>query len=224
MENKLKVLSPVIFILIIIFFFLPFVSYSCSGPMGELEIATASGFDFILGSELKLDEEFSKKMTEGFTEGLNKGLKEGMEDGKTALEDKTPKTVQPVEVEKTDTKTSGKNEKLDISIFAIVAFVCAILGLLLSFGPIKKTGMIIAIVAIVGFVGLLLFQGDASGALEGKGEAEQMKMITVNYQITYWLSLALFIVAAVLYFLGYMPAKKSPVMAEPVAYEPPPEE
>ena len=88
-----------------------------------------------------------------------------------------------------------ENKKIDAQPLALLAFIATVLGLALAFVKIRAIalGNIIISVAGVVFLILLKINMDADAELNVPGQ----NVLTLDYQFAYWLSIILFIAAAV---------------------------
>lgn len=106
----------------------------------------------------------------------------------------------------TQPKTEMKDIKPDVR--AIIAFLSAILGLIISLfylrNKIPILPVICGILAALGFFMLLLFKISADNQIIKEGEG----IIQLKYNIGFWLSLILFLINGIINFYIYILNKK----------------
>lgn len=143
--ESLKRLSPAFFVVIVICFFLPFTTFTCSGS--EM---TLSGINYVTGTEANYSatEEFSNML---------------------------------------------QTEKVEPEPYIIGAFVLAILGVFLSFMNVKKGALFNLLAGFIGVLLLALFQLEIDNKID-KIDLKGLGIITVDYNIGFWLAMILFIV------------------------------
>ena len=174
METARK-FSPGLFGIIVILFFLPFVAVTCSGT----EMFTLKGLDLVTGTEITEDEirdsEIGEQLTQ-FEEGFG---------GET-------------------TESSGEPTKIDMQIFAVLALIAAVVGLITGFLLKGRRGALAAAISgVVGALSLLIlrstFEVEATGdAAEQAGTAEQIgDVVGYDWKLGWTLAFVLFLIAAV---------------------------
>ncbi len=144
MKSNAKKLSPAIFILVLICFFLPFVTFSCQAQ----KVLGLSGVQLVTGTSVPQPQMFGPP----------------------------------------------KSEQMNAEPFAVLAFLCGILGLGLSFLR-GRTGAIAP--AAMGGLGAILLL-----ALKSKIEGDVLNksggVIQVNYEVGFYMVLILFLAALAL--------------------------
>lgn len=202
-----KALSPAFFALVVVCFFLPFVSVSCNAeaigeqfgelgegaggeldiPQGELE-ATATGWQIVTNSAPE-------------PEGL-----EGLEEELGTAAADTPEEDFP-----------GR-------LFAILALGAAVLGIGLSFLRGRLGAALATVLGAAGLLFLFLLRNSIQSEI---GPAEAFGFFEVSYKYGFWLALALFGLAAIAggWRLGTeRPAAAAPPAPPAEGPPPPPEE
>jgi len=105
------------------------------------------------------------------------------------------------------TGKTARKEKLEPEMHTIIAFGCAVAGLLFSFATIKAARFLNVISGACGGIMLILLKNrvDEQIIKEGYG------MFTVQYEVAYWISLILFFVAAIvnIFFATFISEKKT---------------
>lgn len=92
---------------------------------------------------------------------------------------------------KTEKSDSDAPSKIDPDIYAILAFACSIIGLVLSFFSKRALLFLGGTVSFAGMAMLLLFKNNLDNEVLKSGET--FGLITINYQFAFWLALGLFI-------------------------------
>lgn len=87
----------------------------------------------------------------------------------------------------------GKTKKVEGELMALLAFISAIVGLILSFLKNRKISLAIAIVGGVGLLFLLLLKNKLDNDMLREGQG----MLQLEYSIGFWLTFIFFILAAV---------------------------
>jgi hypothetical protein len=99
------------------------------------------------------------------------------------------------EMNSTDELNTDQKKEIESQPLALLAFVAAIIGLILSFFQMRITALSNIVVSVAGVIFLLLLKvsldGDADLNVSGQN------VITLDYQFAYWFSIILFIVGAV---------------------------
>jgi hypothetical protein len=100
------------------------------------------------------------------------------------------------EMNSTNEQNKDQNKEIESQPLALLAFVAAIIGLILSFFQKRITALSSIVVSIAGVIFLLLLKvsldGDADLNVSGQN------VITLDYQFAYWFSIILFIAGAVI--------------------------
>src|SRR5690606_9931579 len=118
---------------IIICFFLPFLTVKCS----NMELASVSGIDLALGVDFKdkvKDGEFAKKMNEY-----------------------KKYSFDTTETNKQTNSSEEELQKSKPSILLIIPFILAVSGLVISFIKIRSKGVVQLIISLIGFISLIIF-------------------------------------------------------------------
>lgn len=149
--------SPGFFAVIALCFLLPFVSITCSGS----RLATLKGLDFVLGTEVTIDQELEESFD------LDTG--------------QTPGTDAPegeIDVE------GAEDSRVDPNIFAIAALAGAVVGIVLTM-ILRRRGRDLAAVVLASIVllSLLIFRFDTSGDAEG-GQG----VVGIEYRFGWWIA------------------------------------
>lgn len=173
-----RVISPALFAVVVICFFLPFVTISCN----EAGAGFAEGLAEGLGEELG---------------GATGGATEDLEETFTGIDLVTGSTGE--EVAEGAATLPGQEgvetgQVKDSQPFAIAAIVVAVLGMALSWlalwiGPVAGSAL-----GIGGIVALFLLKGKVEGVLPAGGELDLF--ISFQWQLGYWLAMAAFGLAA----------------------------
>jgi hypothetical protein len=151
MKNH-KIISPLMFGIIIICFLLPFLAISCD----KERIVTFTGIQLMTGKDISMDyEEINSKI----------------------------------------------NQRSGSEPLVILAFLCAIGGLVLGFVNIDKKLILTTIAGALGFIFLLSFMLKTDNSLSKEG----MGVLSADFLVGYWLSFLLFMGSAG--FSGYCYAK-----------------
>jgi hypothetical protein len=134
--------SPVMFLVIGLCFFLPFISISCSGQ----RLGTLSGVQLVTGAEIDIDE---AALTEEFGEQFGEGA--GFSTFTSGDSDE------------------GPTEDNEPSVWAIIALAAAAIGLVVGFALKRRTrsmaSLVAAVLGLAGLVGLRFdLEGDVSEA------------------------------------------------------------
>ncbi len=201
--KKIRLISRIFFLIIIACFFLPFVSYSCEGMgLRYTEIASATGLDFMIGTEVEFNAKFLESMKNINPNG-----------------DSTDDEKLDMDVVTNDMGISENEKEVKISYFVILAFSVALLGLILCFSHNNKYAIMIGIIAILGLIFLLLFQLDTKKQLTDFYNQIGMETIKINYLLPYWIACFFFLLAAIANFATLKKPKRSVHFAEPVLSE-----
>lgn len=114
-----------------------------------------------------------------------------------------------------ENNANNKSREVQSQPMALFALIAAVAGLAVGFIRKKTTALISLVIAVLGvvFLFLLKINMDGDAALSGQG------IIKLEYQSGYWLTIILFIAAAVVQWLIYNEKKKpESVIAEtPIA-------
>lgn len=199
--ERVRKFSPAFFAVMGLCFLLPFVSVTCSGQ----RVTTIKGIQLVTGGEAEIDPAFEESLQE-FETGFNEGF------GATP---EVPTDAEEV-TEEVPLGTDGEDNKIERSIFAIVALVAAALGLILTLVLKGRTRDILAIaMSAVVILGLILLRFDLEGDVEdGEG------LVAFQYRYGYWLIVALALIIIALHALGL---RRRPGAAPPAfAGGPPP--
>ncbi|HRY83241.1 MAG TPA: hypothetical protein P5533_01265 [Candidatus Cloacimonadota bacterium] len=174
-------ISGVFFCIVIIAFLLPFMVVKC----GDTKIASVSGLKLATGGNISLD--YMDKMAESTK----------------ALTDMAKSLPGAEESPEAEPAKEEKSEKLKPNIWALLALLMGIGGLITSLLLPKNSYIIPLILAVGGIIALFLIKsGVKSGMnLPAEGGAQFADMIKVQAQIGYYLAFLGFIGAGVLAFL-----------------------
>lgn len=180
MEDTMKI-SGVFFCIVVIAFLLPFMVVKC----GDTKIASVSGLKLATGGNISLD----------YMDKLGESTK--------ALTDMAEALPGAEAVPEAEPVKDDKNEKLKPNIWALLALLMGIGGLLTSVLLPKKLYLVPLAMAVVGIITMLLIKnGLKSGmSMPSEGGAQFADMIKVQAQIGYYLAFLGFIGAGVLAFL-----------------------
>lgn len=163
--------SPALFGIVAICFFLPFVALTCAGQ----ELFDVRGIDLVTGTEITEED-----------------LSGDVRDTLGQFEDLGSETT---------TETTDEGDKLDPQLWAIVALVVAVAGLIVGFALRDKNGpKLSAIFGIVGAVSLILLR--VTFDVEGEADTgQEIGSIDVGYdwRLGWWLALLLFLVQPLLH-------------------------
>lgn len=190
--KALKIISDILpipsYIVIIICFFFPFITIKC----GSTEIASVSGFDYVVGTDMKekmKDNEFAKKMQKDLgqnilpTDDLD-GTTEGEKENGLAF----PK------------ETKGeKQSKIIMMIMMGIPMLMAVLGLFFSFIKVKRRGLLHIIFSTIGFLVLLVFgiiikSSDEMNSISSLADGMGSGMISIGMGSAYYLATIFFLI------------------------------
>lgn len=160
-------LIPVLFSIVIVFFFFNFFTISC----GEQKVGSVSGIDLVTGTELKKHDMFSGKETKG--------------------------------------------EEIPSSVWAIIAFSAAIVGLGVFLIKEKREAIIGTGAGAIGFGSLIILQFVAKNAVDQNGEGA----LHVDFEFAYWGAVIAMGIAG---FISYLRMQKTHNFVVSVAQPPPP--
>ncbi|MBD2325589.1 hypothetical protein [Alkalinema sp. FACHB-956] len=180
LKNFLPKVSPALFALILICFFMPFVTISCKGPGQEIPLVKMTGFEVATG----------KKIASPNLNALG-----------------SPDTSANSLPNSGSSKQNSKEpeNKVPGNALAGVAFAVACAGVALGFVAVQQQMLIQAAIGGLGAIVLLFLKLGIDGGLaeelkkSGNGNGASLgleNMIGTTYEIGYWLSLLLFIAAA----------------------------
>ncbi|OUC14190.1 MAG: hypothetical protein B0A82_12940 [Alkalinema sp. CACIAM 70d] len=179
LKNPLTKVSPALFALVLICFFMPFVTISCKGPGQEIPLVKMTGFEVATG----------KKIATPNWDALS-----------------TPNPSQPSSPNPSSAnRASKKGESVPGNVLAGVVFAVACAGVAVGFVAVQQQLLIQAAIGGLGAVLLLFLKLGIDGGLadqlkkSGNGNGANLgleNMIGTTYEIGYWLSLLLFIAAA----------------------------
>ena len=164
---KTKV-SPVLFVVTVLCFLLPFVTVSCGGIK-----VSVSGMKLAFGGTVSMP--FEDQQPFGFPQ-------------------------QPQQ------RSSNSDKGVDSHPVAIIALICAVAGIGLSFMPVRSA-IAPAIAGVLGAVFLIILQSQLGGELKAQGP------ISVDMDIGYVLALLLFIGAAGWNGWLFYSTRQAPAMA-----------
>ena len=99
------------------------------------------------------------------------------------------------EMNSSDELNKGEKKEIESQPLALLAFVAAIIGLVISFFKMRMTALSNIVVSAAGVVFLLLLKVSLDGNPDLNVSGQNV--ITLDYQFAYWLSIILFIVGAV---------------------------
>lgn len=106
-------------------------------------------------------------------------------------------------------KTGMKdNREIQSQPLALLAFIMAIAGLIVSLNKKKLMYLFSFIISLLGAVFLLLLKMNIDGDIELSGQ----NMIKLEYQAGYWLSLIVFIGTAVFFWMLFKEKEKVPII------------
>ncbi|HEX2030951.1 MAG TPA: hypothetical protein VHL78_06080 [Actinomycetota bacterium] len=185
-----KAISPALFAVVVICFFLPFFTVACSaGDLGQL--GEQLGGDF----ELPASEELEQTVT-GWDLVIG-----NTEEAAAEATDETPA--------QTEAEADGRPD-----VYAVVAFAAAVLGIGLSFlrrplGPILAVGL-----GLLGAIFLFLLRSRLTGQIPAQARA----FIEVRTEYGFWLAL-LFFLAAAGWGVYRLVAPREPAAAAPTGFE-----
>lgn len=102
------------------------------------------------------------------------------------------------EMNSTNEMDADQKKEIESQPLALLAFIAALLSLIISFFKMRITSLINIVVSIAGLVFLLLLKVslDSDADLNVSGQ----NVITLNYQFAYWLSIILFVAGAVVHW------------------------
>ncbi|MGI0490611.1 hypothetical protein ACN4EG_02265 [Alkalinema pantanalense CENA528] len=176
LKNPLTKVSPALFALVLICFFMPFVTISCKGPGQEIPLVKMTGFEVATG----------KKITTPNWDALS--------------------TTNPSQPNSPSTsRATKKGESVPGNALAGVVFAVACAGVAVGFVAIQQQLLVQTAIGGLGAVLLLFLKLGIDGGLteqlkkSGNGNGANIgleNMIGTTYEIGYWLSLLLFIAAA----------------------------
>ncbi|MGH2753657.1 MAG: hypothetical protein ACRDLB_04425 [Actinomycetota bacterium] len=194
--EKVRRFSYGFWLLIILCFFLPFLSVTCSGT----ELITATGLDFVIGGEVEINEEFEEAFEDPFGTGET-------DLGTEPTEKDVPEEFESV----------AEDDSVDPSVFAILALAGAIAGLVLAFAIRSgRRDMLLSVVALVIILSLIIFRFDVGIDTEGAAG------LSVDYRYGYWLAMLLALVAGIAHYNAVRKQKRPPPEQPPAAQPPPP--
>jgi len=159
MKSNAQRLSPVVFVLVLICFFLPFVTFSCQGR----KVLSLSGIQLVTGTSVPQPQMFGPP----------------------------------------------RSEKMNAEPLAVLAFLCGVLGLGLSFLK-GRTGAI-APAATGGLAAILLLA--LKSKIEGDALSKGSGVIQVNYEVGFYIVLILSLAAVALNISVLLQGKGLPLPA-----------
>jgi hypothetical protein len=214
-----KATSPGFFGLIVLFFFLPFINIKCGGRL----VKEYSGVDIIQGKENVQDKKngvevepvrqsayhqfemarenfkWKQKLQEDYEEYVDDAPY--FEDDFSATDDfaKIPETIDD----------ASKNPTA-MRLVTCIAFICAVVGLIVSFSGKSITSIVQVILGLVGFVCMLLLERFVKVTLPKMQdmEAANNAMVTIELAIGYWMVLFLFLGISIVSFMKLRWQKK----------------
>lgn len=173
-SSRIRGLSPGLFGVIVLCFFLPFVSVMCTGAT----LITMKGSDFVFGGTAEVNDDIEKSFEESFDLGpLGEFSDEASGDPAT---DELPET-----------------EDVDPNLFAIVAFGAAVAGVVA--GLVFRTSrrdLVLSVLAGLVLLSLLVFRFDIGGDTEGAP-------VEIKFRYGWWTALLLAAALSVGHFLGH---------------------
>lgn len=149
-----KVISPALFGIIVICFFLPWVNVSCQ----NYKIASISGIEFVTGKTLVDPQMFNQKF--------------GMQNFPS--------------------KKPSKQEKINPQLYVILALICIVAGIILSFVKGRIGSLTTSIAGVAGFI-LIILQ---KFKLETELVKQSQGLIQIDYLLGFYLTL-IFLLSAV---------------------------
>lgn len=151
MEKKTKYISPAMFALIVLCFFLPFVTVSCENQ----QIASVSGIQLVTGTSI-------------------------------------------------ENQYTGDKEEIPADTKVIVAFACAVAGIIIGFQKGKIKNGLSAILGAIGFIALILFRVGFDTRVAERGDG----MLKAQFESGLWITMVLFIIATIAHVIPrYMVSK-----------------
>jgi hypothetical protein len=144
MENNAQKLSPAIFVLALICFFLPFVTFSCQGQ----KVTSLSGIQLVTGTTIQQPQMFGP----------------------------------------------SQSQKMDPQPLALLAFVCGVLGLALSFAKGRARTVAPAVAGGIAAILLLAMKSSIDSDVLSKGSG----VIQVNYDVGFYVVVLLLLATAAL--------------------------
>lgn len=193
-----RTMIPVLFGAAALFFFFTFCEISC----GNQRLAAMTGIEMMTGTEIKGGEMFGKEFEEMVK---SKAGSMGKEDG--LYDDETESDTQPI-----DTDEPG-NKSIPSNIWAILAFVEALVGLGIYLMRNKVQGLIGGIAGVSGAIFLLIMQIQLTNAVKEQGGG--FAMIEAKFTLAFWGSLLALLVAGVLSFLRMRATRAEDEFAPP---------
>lgn len=167
LKDILSKISPSIFALIIICFFLPFTTVSCQST----NIATLSGFQVAVGADID--------QTAGLASGLSSmGGMEGLQ----ALSQEGTRTTRM-------SRPKSKQQKIQGSPIAGIILATACAGITISFVSLRQKALIEAAIAGIGAVMMFVLKLTIDSEVNKQGQG----LFQVDYEIGYWLTLIFFV-------------------------------
>ncbi len=107
----------------------------------------------------------------------------------------TPTGMFGGEMNSSDELNTDEKKEIESQPLALLAFVAAIIGFVISFFKMRMTALSNIVVSAAGVVFLLLLKVSLDGNPDLNVSGQNV--ITLDYQFAYWLSIILFIVGAV---------------------------
>ena len=193
-----RTIIPVLFGAAALFFFFTFCEISC----GNQRLAAMTGIEMMTGTEIKGGEMFGKEFEEMVK---SKAGSLGKEDGLS--DDEKESDTMPV-----DSDEPG-NKSIPPNIWAILAFVEALVGLGVYLMRTKVQGLIGGIAGVSGAVFLLVMQILMTNAVKEQGGG--FAMIEAKFTLAYWGSLLALLTAGVMSFLVMKTTKPEDEYAPP---------
>jgi len=180
-------ISGIFFAIVIIAFLLPFMVVRC----GEQDIASISGLKMATGGKVELKA--MEDMTKGLADAMQIVAPEAEADGEaTEAEEAETRPMKP-------------------SFLAIIALLAAIAGLVTALIMDQRSFIVPLVLAIIGFLALLLVRGGVTKQVIGSAGGELAGLITIKMQFGYYLALFSFLVAGILAFLA---GRKTPLLTQ----------
>jgi hypothetical protein len=187
-----RFLSSPFFLLAGLCFFLPFVTISCSSGLGQqFAEGIAEGLGDTFGDEA--GAQISENDLEETFTGIDIVLGETRDETDTEETPTPGPTATAIPGLGGLDQTTGAQASDNSQLFAIIALGAAAVGIFLSLLPGFAGPLLAMILGLGGGVSLFLVKSEIDGTIPSQAEA----FVDVTYEYGYWLSLGLFVVAAV---------------------------
>ncbi len=207
-----KVSSPVMFGLLMIFFFMPFINVKCGGQL----VKKYSGIDIIQGEQNKEDKKNGRLLKETtvspsyeyekareknkWKQKLKEDYEKHIHDAPYFEETPVKEDEDPFKIPENLSETS-KNPVV-MRVLTIIAILCAIVGFICSFKQKKTMYVIQFILSGIGSFCMLILQYYIKVTMPQLSNDEyQPAIVTIELAMGYWLALILFIGITIINFL-----------------------